>query len=188
MKSADKAIQSLINDFSKYPNKYLTEDDVRIHLCHLLMPDFGGIEQTKDSDCSISLHTEVRWHGDKHLRYRSDIVLLDVVDMQVTKKKMLELKNHPEKGYAVNKIKGVIEIKFRRNKGDSDNQFFKKIKNDYDKLKEIKDMISTDNENQDTFYSLIVLDKKKDIKSRLNNFPNEIGVRYKFSDKCYKNT
>jgi hypothetical protein len=88
-------------------------------------------------------------------------VLLDVADMQVTKKKILELKNHPQKGYSANKIKGVIEIKFRRNKGDSDNQFLKKIKSDYDKLKEIKKMINVGNENKDTFYNLIVLDKNK---------------------------
>jgi hypothetical protein len=128
MKLVDNAIQSLIDDFNKYPNKYLTEDDVRIHLCHFLMNDFGEIKKTKDDDVSISLHTEVRWWGDKHLRYRSDIVLLDVSDMQVTKNKILKLKKHTQKGYAINKIKGVIEIKFRRNKGDSDNQFKKNKK------------------------------------------------------------
>jgi hypothetical protein len=188
MKSADNALQNLIDNFNKYPNKYLTEDDVRIHLCHLLMNDFGKIEKTKDNDCSISLHTEVRWWGYKHSKYRSDIVLLDVADTQVTKKKILELKNHPQKGYSANKIKGVIEIKFRRNKGDSDNQFLKKIKSDYDKLKEIKKMINVGNENKDTFYNLIVLDKKQDMENKLYNLTDEIDVKYKFANKYYENT
>ncbi len=188
MKSVDKAnnaIQSLIDDFEKCPNKYLTEDDVRIHLCHLLMNDFSKIEETNDNDCSISLHTEVRWWGDEHLKYRSDIVLFDVSDMQVTKKKILELKNHTQKGYSANKIKGVIEIKFRRNKGDSNNQFLKKIKSDCDKLTKIKTMLEIDGENKNTFYCLIVLDKKQNMKDKLNNL---IYVRYEFANEYCENT
>lgn len=183
MKSIDNAIQSLIDDFSKYPNKYLTEDDVRIHLCHLLMKNFSKIESTKDDDRSISLHAEIRWWGKKHLKYRSDIVLLDVADMQVTKHKILELKDHPTKGYAANKIKGVIEIKFRRNQGDSNNAFLTKIKKDYEKLREIKNMLSIEGYNQNTFYSLIVLDKKQNMENRLNDLSDGIDFKYKFADK-----
>lgn len=190
MQCINNAIDRLIEDFTNYPNKYLTEDDVRIHLCHFLMKDFGGIEPTKDNDCSISLHTEIRWWGDEHLKYRSDIVLIDVSDTKVTKKKMLELKSHPNKGYVVNKIKGVIEIKFRRNKGISDNQFFKNIKKDYDKLKEIKNMLSTGGGNQNTFYSLIALDKKQNMENmenRLNGLLDGIDFKYKFANKANKN-
>ncbi len=197
MKSVDKAnnaIQSLISDFKKCPNKYLTEDDVRIHLCHLLMNDFSKIEKTKDNDndYSISLHTEIRWWGDKHLKYRSDIVLFDVSDMQVTKKKILELKNHTQKGYSANKIKGVIEIKFRRNKGDSDKQFLKKIGSDCNKLGEIKTMLEIGGENKNTFYCLIVLDKKQNMKDKLQNMKDKLNnliyVRYKFANEYCENT
>ncbi len=188
MKSVDKAnnaIQSLIDDFKKCPNKYLTEDDVRIHLCHLLMNDFSKIEETNDNDCSISLHTEVRWWGDEHLKYRSDIVLFDVSYMQVTKEKILELKNHPTKGYSGNKIKGVIEIKFRRNKGDSNNQFLRKIKSDCDKLTKIKTMLDIGDANQNIFYRLIVLDKKQNMKDELDNLTY---VKYKFANEYCENT
>lgn len=180
-KAIKKAIQSLINDFSNYPNKYLTEDDVRIHLCHLLMRDFEKIETTADNSYSISLHTEIRWWGDKYLKYRSDIVLLDVSDMQVTKKKILELKEHPQKGYAADKIKGVIEIKLRRNYGVSDNKFLELIQKDCEKLKEIKKMLSGDG-NQNTFYGLIALDKRQNMQSKLSNQTDDIYFKYKFSN------
>ncbi len=186
MECINAAIDRLIKDFSQYPNKYLTEDDVRVHLCHFLMDDFGKIEPTKDDDCSISLHTEVRWWGDRYLKYRSDIVLIDVSDTEVTQAKILKLPNHPQKGFAFNKVKGVIEIKLRRIQGDSDNAFFKKIEKDCEKLKEIKEMPSSGDGNQNTFYSLVALDKKQDMGEKLSNLlnDNDINVKYKFAKKA----
>ncbi len=181
MECINAAIDSLINDFNQCPNKYLTEDDVRVHLCHFLMDDFGKIEPTKDKDCSISLHTEVRWWGYKKSKLRSDIVLIDVLDTKVTQAKIFELHDHPKKGFAFNKVKGVIEIKLRRIQGGSDNQFFNKIKKDYKKLKEIKDILSYGGGNQDTFYSLIALDKKKNMEEKLSNLLNDINVKYEFA-------
>ena len=74
----DRAIGRLSVDFIRNPNKYLTEDDMRMHLAFRLMPDFGEIEKTKDDDTSIALHSEVRWWGDDHREDRSDIVIFDV--------------------------------------------------------------------------------------------------------------
>lgn len=187
MQCINNAIDMLIEDFTNYPNKYLTEDDVRIHLCHLLMNDFGKIEPTKDNDCSISLHTEIRWWGERRLKYRSDIVLIDVVDWNVKPNKVFKLYQQnqiPAKGYAGNKVKGVIEIKFRRGKGVSDNQFFKNIQKDYNKLKEIKEMLG---DSRGVYY-LVALDKKQDIKTKLPSLlNNNINVEYKFANKANKN-
>ena len=81
----DNAIDNLIEDFCMYPNKYLTEEDVRTHLCLNLMERFGVIQKTKDSDRSIALHTEVRWWGPNGSQERSDIVIFDVSELSVTK-------------------------------------------------------------------------------------------------------
>lgn len=187
MQCINDAIDRLIADFSQYPNKYLTEDDVRIHLCHLLMNDFGKIEPTKDNDCSISLHTEIRWWGEVHLKYRSDIVFIDVGDLNVEPNKVFKLYQQnkiPAKGYAGNKVKGVIEIKLRRGKNVSDNQFFKNIQKDYNKLKKIKEMLG----NYDSAYYIVALDKRQNIKTRLSSLlNNNINVKYKFANRANKN-
>jgi hypothetical protein len=49
-------------------------------------------------------------------------------------------------------------------------------------------MISADGKNKNTFYSLIVLDKKQDMENKLYNLTDEIDVKYKFANKYHKNT
>ena len=115
-------------DFVSYPNKYLTEDDVRIHLCKLLLEKFGEIEATRDGDHSISLHTEVQWYGKGTLKYRSDIVLIDVGTLHVKRFSQM-----PSKGYGFNIPKAIIELKLRRPNGDSDRVFRRSVENDLKK-------------------------------------------------------
>ena len=169
----EKSIRKLSDDFVRFPNKYLTEDDVRIHLCKLLLGRFGKIKPTNDRDKSISLHTEVRWYGKGKLKYRSDIVLIDVATLDVKKTFTL-----PSKGYGFDVPKAIIELKFRRPNGKSDRAFKKSIKHDYDKLAKIRKELP---EALSAFFCwIIAFDKKKKI---LNiNIGGKVAFIYKFSN------
>ncbi|MBU0614187.1 hypothetical protein KJ766_02805 [Patescibacteria group bacterium] len=170
----DEIIRSLIDDFTQYPDKYLTESDVRCFLFNQLMqlPEFATLQDTSDGSKSTAIHTEVRWYGKSHkLRLRSDVVILNVADLQV-KDGYLKL---PSKSFGFNKPQAIIEIKLRRVNGESDNAFTKKIQEDIDKLKVIKEEVASE---YPCF--LIILDKLKDIH---NNIPHstEIEIFYKHS-------
>lgn len=152
-----QAIENLINDFRKYPDKYLTESDVRCVLVNELIkiPEFGEIQNTEDNSKSIPVHTEVRWYGQSgRLKWRSDIVIIDVSTLKV-KKDIFKL---PSKGFSFNKPKAIIEIKLRRINGEPKDIFIAKIKKDFEKLNKIKEEISGD-----YFQGLIILDKKENI-------------------------
>jgi len=82
----NEAVRRLIEDFSRFPDKYLTENDVRCQLVYYLMQysEFSSMQDTGDGSKSISLHTEVRWHGESgKLKWRSDIVIIDVSSLRV---------------------------------------------------------------------------------------------------------
>ena len=88
----------LLQDFEKYPDKYLTEEDVRGFLVSNLLKhsEFNALQDTSDNSKSISLHSEVRWYGySGKLKYRSDIVIIDVASLKA-KDGMFKL---PSKGY-----------------------------------------------------------------------------------------
>lgn len=109
--SVNAAILSLVEDFRRYPNKYLTEEDVRVHLCIRLMNDFGIIEETADRDRSIALHAEVRWWGPERSRELSDIIIFNVSELSVTPgeiKSQERFRLIPRKGYSSNKPEAVI--------------------------------------------------------------------------------
>jgi len=159
-----KAIEELIHDFKEFPNKYLTEEDVRIHLCFLLMRHFGCIQKTADNDRSIALHTEVRWWGENESKELSDIVIFNVEGMSVTPNEIRSQKRHrliPRKGYAADTAEAVIELKLRRNDGCSDAQYISKINSDIDKLEKISMWFC--NENKKTSFWVVALDKKSEI-------------------------
>jgi hypothetical protein len=127
-----ESIASVVSRFKSSPNIFLTEDDLRVHLCSELLQHFGRKEFTADGDCSISLHAEVRWYGNGNLKTRSDVVLVDVSNLEV-----LNYNNLPSKGYGFNIPKAVIELKLRRPKGESNSAFMKKIECDCKKLGEL---------------------------------------------------
>ena len=129
----DDCIDNLCQDFSKNPHKLLTEDDMRMHLCALLLRKFGIIQTTADGNniTSVPLHSEVRWYGNGRLKYRSDIVIVDVKTLYVRSAGSLRL---PSKGYYFNVPKAIIELKFRRPKGPSERKFLESIQADCDKL------------------------------------------------------
>lgn len=174
-------ITDLINDFEVCPGKYLTENDVCCTLFKKLLEyeTFNQLLPTSDGSESIPVHTEVRWYGNSgKLKWRSDIVIIDVPTLRV-KNGIFRL---PSKGYGFCKPLAIIEIKFRRINGPSDNAFIKKILEDVDKLKKIKRELSGD------YYScLVILDKKKNIdqiRQRIKKIDRkeEIKLFYKYSD------
>lgn len=175
------SVNKLIKKFSKYPNLFLTEADLRCYLvADLLKNSYFSIPQkTKDSSYSIPLHSEVRWYGESDtLKYRSDVVILDPTDLRVKEKLRL-----PSKGYGFNKFWAIIELKLRRiTKNRSDNKFLEEIRHELAKLKEIKQETRNFNKHK-AYYYLLCFDKRNDIKDRIKDIEDqEITVKYVFSN------
>ena len=85
-KNIENIILNLIEDFKSYPDKYLTESDVKCALVSELMkiPEFNRLYATEDGSKSIPIHSEVRWYGQSgRLKWRSDIVIIDVGTLRV---------------------------------------------------------------------------------------------------------
>ncbi len=182
-RSIDEAINSLSKDFVENPNKYLTEDDMRMHLCFRLMPRFGDIEETADGDSSIALHSEVRWWGEDQRNDRSDIVILDVSSMNVTSDIVnaeQELRLIPRKGYSASKALAAIELKFRRPGGTSDNEFLDSINSDINKLSEIQATIGA-NQGIQLVCRMVAFDKKS-LLVNTGSLSDEINTTYKFAN------
>lgn len=163
-------INEILKDFGCFPSKYLTESDARCLLFNLLMQNdiFSELKPTADKDLSqsIPLHTEVRWYGDSgKLKYRSDIVIIEVSSLRVKEKMKL-----PSKGFSFNKFSAIIEIKLRRINGDPDKKFIEKIKADIKKLKNIKKKIDG---VWDFIPFLLILDKKNNIQHSINSLSNK---------------
>jgi hypothetical protein len=166
----NEKINNLLENFRQYPDKYLTESDVRCALVNELteITELGRLQDTQDGSKSVPIHTEVRWYGQSgQLKWRSDIVILDVRTL-IVKNKLFRL---PSKGYGFNEPKAIIEIKLRRVNGESKSTFIKKINKDIDRLKKIQHEIPGD-----YFCYLIILDKREDINRDILRKQNNINI------------
>ncbi len=166
------AIVNLINDFKGYPDKYLTESDVRCVLVNELMkiPEFNEIQNTEDNSKSIPVHTEIRWYGQSgRLKWRSDIVIIDVSTLKVTN----DLFRLRSKGFSFNQPKAIIEIKLRRKNGESNSTFIVKVKKDIEKLDRIREEIGGD-----YFCGLVIFDKKENIAQKIPVVNNNLKLYY----------
>lgn len=160
----EQKISILIDEFRRTPEKFLTEEDIRAYLYHLLLVDFNGLEQTEDRQQSIPIHCEVRWYGQSGtLKYRSDIVILDTSSLKVSDENF----KLPSKGYGFNKPLIIIETKLRRRVGNGDNIFLTKIQLDRDKLSELRSEVDGDFESY-----LIIFDKKNNLNLEPKNTEN----------------
>ncbi|MCH8519417.1 MAG: hypothetical protein LAT82_01545 [Nanoarchaeota archaeon] len=174
-KEVEKEIENLIDEFKKNSDKFLTEEDLRSYLYHLLLDKFGKLKKTKSNSSSIELHSEVRWYGEnKGLKYRSDLVIFDVSTLE-TKSRSTKL---PSKGYGFNNPYIIIELKLRRINGSSDKKFFESLINDRNKLNEIKNSIN----NPKLYTYLIGFDKKLSLNSskfklESNDFHKEYYIK-----------
>lgn len=158
----EEKIKILIQEFKINPDKFLTEEDIRSYLYHLLLSNYNKTETSESGSRSISLHNEIRWYGkSRDLNLRSDIVIIDTSTLKTENSSSFKL---PSKGYWFNVPKIIIEIKLRRLNSESDNTFLNRIGNDRAKIKKL------DMELVDKLHSfLIIFDKKKDIKPKLEN-------------------
>jgi hypothetical protein len=168
-------IDRLCADFVNCPNRLLTEDDMRLLLGNLLLEHFGNPQRTEDGDSSIALHSEVRWYGNGRLKYRSDLVVVDVSTLRVLKAGGLRL---PSKGYVFNVPKAIIELKFRRPTGESDLAFLKSIEADRSKLKTIRSELAE--QAPDIACWVVAFDKRADVSSLVPAGNGEYVV-YRFS-------
>jgi hypothetical protein len=160
--SISDCVDRLCADFVDYPNKLLTEDDMRMHLASLLLDGFGTRHTTEDGDQSIALHSEVRWYGNGRLKYRSDLAIVDVSTLRVRGFGGLPL---PSKGYAFNVPKAIIELKFRRPTGEGDAAFLESINADCLKLGAIRTELSDVAPQIECW--VVAFDKKADISSQV---------------------
>ena len=160
----ESRISTLINEFNRYPDKFLTEEDVRAYLYHLLLDGFSEIEETEDDSHSISLHCEIRWYGQgQNLRYLSDIVIFDVSQLKTQD----DNQRLPSKGYGFNNPNVIIEIKLRRKGNKSDNQYKTDLEGDRRRLAEIKSQVSEAGHN--IYPYLVAFDKKSNINFEVHN-------------------
>jgi hypothetical protein len=184
-KNVDSAINRLIVDFERVPNKYLTEDDVRMHLCTFLLEFFGEESRTEDDDVSIPLHCEVRWYGPEEIGSRTDIVVFDVAGFSVvgdSRKSSFYPGRSPRKGYASSTPVAAIELKLRRNNGRSEKAFKESVFEDCKKLDRVKSMI-TDHYAQDLVCRVVALDKKEKIEEWAMDHSG-IQILYRHADRA----
>jgi len=170
-------IDSVVARFRRSPNVYLTEDDVRIHLCRELLRHFDQELTTQDIDRSIELHTEVRWYGDGSLKLRSDIVIIEVSTLEVRRHIRM-----PSKDYGFNIPKGIIELKFRRPNGSSDNKWESDIKADIQKLEKLMPIFGAASPQTQTEFWVVALDKKTMIDPPESQ--GGVHLTYGYSNQC----
>lgn len=160
----ERKIKICLQEFKRYPEKFLTEEDVRSYLYSLLVQEFGQIETCSDLTESTPLHCEVRWYGRGRLKLRSDIVIIDVSTLRTKGSSYFKL---PTKGYCFYRPKAIIEIKLRRRGRQSDAKFSESICKDRQKLINVRSEIDA------KFSSyMIIFDKKKNLFFQAQNTSN----------------
>jgi len=171
-----EAVFELRELFHSNPHIFLTEEDVRCVLYQLLIAKIGFVRST-DGSLISQVHTEVRWYGkQQHLHNRSDIVVLDPIDLRVT----AEGFPLPSKGYGFNNFYATIEIKLRRAGGESNNVWLKKLKKDANTL------LSLRREVENAYEPLLILiafDRKIDIANLIEQTQLGVDVIYEYGKR-----
>jgi hypothetical protein len=176
------SIDEVKKKFEEYPNIFLTEEDLRSHLfAELLKNGFSQTKPTSDNSHSIDLHSEVRWYGngDKKMKCRSDIVVIDVSKLKVRGSRSYTL---PSKGYEFHGFFTVIETKLRRINGESDAALLERIGEDIKKVRAISRKVSPVFDGQ-----IVIFDKKKDVRNEVPANKENIEITYSFSDPASRN-
>lgn len=171
---AQAAINQLIRDFQDNPDLFLTEEDMRCHLVSRLLKNrhLSTLKNTANGTKSIPIHTEVRWYGrNGKLKYRSDIVILDVKALKT--KEPFKL---PSKGYGFDKFSVVIELKLRRFNNRSNPKLVKMLDYDFNRIKHLISEV----DGLDVDYHILCFDKKSDISSLLTKYQNNRKIKFKY--------
>ena len=105
--AVENCINQIKNKFEKYPDIFLTEEDVRGQLFGILSKCFPKIKKTKDGSESVAVHSQVTWYNSKgYLRINPDISIINVATLDKTKV--------TAKGFYVEEIPFAIELKLNR--------------------------------------------------------------------------
>ncbi len=171
-----ESIQGLKANFERYPDVYLTEEDVRSHLfADLLKNGFSVPKTTEDNSRSIELHSEIRWYGreEPKLKCRSDIVLMDPSTLITTASGSVRL---PSKQFGFNRFYTIIELKLRRSSKEPDDKFLEKIKKDIEKLGKIRRYVQSDFDGY-----VVIFDKGSDVERSVHDLRNQYNFKIIYS-------
>jgi len=165
------AVTELRSLFKSSPHLFLTEEDVRCFLFQLLIKR-TGFGKYENGSLTSPVHSEVRWYGkEQNMHKRSDIVVLDVTDLRVTSEGF----PLPSKGFGFNNFYAAIEIKLRRQGGECDNVWLRKLQKDLDTLRSLKTAVSN---RYVPLLMLIAFDRKKNIAPKIALLQQEIPTFY----------
>jgi hypothetical protein len=177
-----ETIRELKTKFDRYPDVFLTEEDVRSNLfADLLRKGFSAIKTTEDDSRSIELHSEIRWYGreEPKLTCRSDIVILDPSTLVTTASDDLEL---PSKQFGFNKFSTIIELKLRRSDKESDGNFLKRIEEDIEKLEKIRTYVQSDFAGY-----IVIFDKGGDLEQNVRALRGQRNFKIIYSHSSPRN-
>jgi len=96
---------------------------------------------------------------------------------------VLKYSQLPSKGYGFIIPKTIIELKFRRPNGESNNQFKKNILKDILKLNRLKNIFHNARGLYQTKFWMIVFDKKSNINNEFER-SEDIEFIYEYANKC----
>jgi hypothetical protein len=166
-----EAVTELRHLFKFSPHLFLTEEDVRCVLFQLLVSKIG-LRKYKNGSLTSPVHSEVRWYGkEQNMHKRSDIVVLDVADLRVTSEGF----PLPSKGFGFNNFYAAIEIKLRRQGGECDSVWLKKLQKDLDTLRSLKTAVVN---RYTPLLMLIAFDRKANIAPKITILQQEISTFY----------
>lgn len=170
--SIERAIRRVELKFRRYPDIFLTEDDIRCNLFSELLKEevLSSFIRTQDNSSSIPIHSEVRWYGsNRSLRTRSDIVLFNVSQLITSYNNSIRLSS---KGYVFGDPWAVIEIKLRRVNGPSNSKWKDSLFKDIGRMRDLQSLV-----DPQALYYFIIFDKKSDLGTDIPNDPT-ITIHY----------
>ncbi len=170
--AVERSIRRVERKFRRYPDVFLTEEDIRCNLFSELLKEevLSSLTGTQDNSFSIPIHSEVRWYGsDKSLRTRSDIVLFNVSQLITNYNNSIRLSS---KGYAFGDPWTVIEIKLRRVNGPSNSKWNNSLSKDIRRMKDLQSLVEPR-----ALYYFIIFDKKNNLGTDIPNDPR-ITIHY----------
>lgn len=167
----ESSITELVTEFTRNPDVFLTEEDLRSHLVAKLLrnPSLSRPQRTQRQNVrSIPVHSEVRWYGteDQPEHFRSDVVILNPRQLQTVDPVRT-------KGYGFDAFYAVVELKLRRIIGCTDKGYKGLITKDFNRLKGMID----NRVDQTPRYYLLCFDKKNEI----DDFNDEIKAHPRVS-------
>jgi len=167
VKSIESKIIELGEEYQKAPAIILTESDLK-YMIYKKLSDISEISEITPTEdewiLGNSIHTEVSWYDtNRKLTIRPDITIIDTSHLSIlhiTGKKF----NLPSKQFSFKGKSIIFEIKFiRGQKGITENVFDRKIKEDYEKIRNLFEILSSRGITEDDFFGFFVIFNKTNL-------------------------